>query len=165
MMFRQAATALTGLALLAACATPPPVDPKASVVPASALKSDGSAGTATVHAIFPCHLSDMMTPVALRTSGWEVLIDGKKAANLNSCEFREITVPAGKHAIRLANPYFDLGGLFSDGDPFALPASGQAYFVVVTEVHGTATVHYFKEFGAAEAKSVIAAIKSNTKAR
>lgn len=160
-------TLCAAAALLAGgCATPPPVDPKATVAPVSALVSDGSKGTATVHAVFPCHVSDLFIPNRMISPGYDVQIDGKAAAKLMSCEYREITVPAGKHAIRLGEGFLDLGAMFGNGEEFALPAGGHAYFMVGTEYHGTVGAsHYLQEVSGAQAHSAIAAIDKDTKGK
>lgn len=143
---------------LAGCA-PAPVDPKATVTPLSTLSSDGTKGTATVHVIFPCHITNYVVPSNV-FPGWKILIDGKQAGEVNSCQFREIAVPAGRHAIRLASPTVDFGSIFGNGEMFALPQGGKLF--LIAEGTGQSGFH-FREISADRGVAEIASIRSIAK--
>lgn len=144
-------------AAIAGCA-PAPVDPKASVLPAAALTSDGTAGQATIHAIFPCHVAALFSPSAI-TPSYSVMIDDKPAAKILPCQYREISVPAGKHAIRLSAP-MSLN-IFDNSVPYALPNGQQLYLVAIGSYNGYNTSFDLREVNAAEGREAIARIKEN----
>jgi len=144
--------------ILGGCAQPK-VDPAATVAPINTLVSDGSKGTAKITLVAPCYIADMMVPAALKYDTHNVLLDGKTAAQIAGCAYREIPVPAGKHAIRLAERMMpDLGGLFSNGAEFAVPANGHVYFLVLREQAGPSYILVLREVGHAEALSTITQI-------
>jgi hypothetical protein len=149
--------------MLAGCATPPPVDATATVVPLSEIKSDGTAGTAHIHVAIPCHTANFLMPAMLQSSNLNVLLDGKAVAQIGPCQYRRIPVPAGKHAIRVGDRMLDFGGLFGNGQEFALPAGGTAYFGGYWEMHGNATVYYVKEINEQESAQLVATIDQATK--
>lgn len=114
-------------------------------------------GKGTVYFIFPCHLLDQVVSQSLKPD-YGIMIDGKLRAKFTSCHFRQISVPAGKHAIRLANPGLDLGGLLTDGHEYEVPAGGSLYLMVQTTYGGGG---YFFDCGPAQGSEAIAHMKKS----
>jgi hypothetical protein len=152
------------VALMAAMAatgcTSAPLDPTATVVPANAIASDGTPGQATTYVIMPCYISGLFASRAI-TGDFNVMVDGKRAAGILPCEFRQITLPAGSHAFRIAQQLMDFGGMFGNGPKFALPAGGKLY--LIAEPAGNSN-YDLREVSAADGNAAITEIKKYNKA-
>lgn len=141
------------LAIVLSACVPPPVDPTSSVVSVGALKSDGTAGTSNVRVAFPCQLGNLFWPTALMVDT-PIMIDGTKAAGITPCQYRDITVPAGKHAIQL------YGSLFGNGEVYVLPAGQTLNFIPVPIGHN---LYQLREVTAAQHAAAVANIDKDTK--
>lgn len=125
-----------------------------SATPTSAMLAPvAGGGSATVHVIFPCQMSDVILP---GIKGYlYVVVDERKAGEISSCQHRTIAMAPGQHTVRLANKGFDFGDVFGAGPPFSIP-NGEFFLYARGDGHSN---WFLYETDAAEGRRMIASLQ------